>query len=126
MGVFLGVPVRSDLWRRWGEFAFLLGLVLYFRLSGSLPEVPLCPSHYFGYRCLTCGTTRSLWNLLHGDLGTAWRFNPIGFVVLVVLVRRIFVLALPGLSRALEGRWVDWGLLGAFLAFGVLREIAVL
>ena len=129
MGVLLGTidgwRLRSDL-RRGGELAFLIGILLYFLLSRSLPDIPLCPSGYFGYRCPTCGTTRSLWNILHGNFATAWGFNPIGYVVLLVLCRRIVVLSLLSrrVNQLLESGLADLSLLGAFLAFGFLRVIA--
>jgi hypothetical protein len=122
-----GGRLRSSLVRRCVELASIVGILLYFLLSKSLPDIPLCPSYYFGYRCPTCGTTRSLWNILHGNFATAWSFNPIGYVVLLVLCRRILVLSSSSrsLNRLLEHRWMDLGLLGGFLAFGFLREIGV-
>ncbi len=109
------------------ELSLIVGLLFYLSVSEALPDVPLCPSHYFGYRCPTCGTTRSVWCILHGDFGTAWDFNPIGYVVLLVLGRRIVVLSASnrGLNELLENKWVNLTLLSAFLTFVFLRMAAV-
>lgn len=86
--------------------AAIIGLVLaYFAFSPRLIDVPLCPSAFFGGApCPTCGTTRAVWHLLHGDLQEAWTANPLGFLVAFLLARRLTILCIPlGAIR----RWLD-------------------
>lgn len=45
-----------------------------------------CPSQkWLGLPCPGCGTTRSLLSILNGNLGEAMRWNPLGYLALVVL-----------------------------------------
>jgi hypothetical protein len=87
-----------------------------------LPDLPLC---FFkastGLDCPTCGTTRSVYALLHGHFAQAWRYNPTGYLVLVFALRHA-LLWLPG-----EGAWKRFlaapawipVMLGALVAFGL-------
>ena len=71
-----------------------------------LPGIPsgfpiLCPLYATtGLYCATCGATRSTFALLHGDLASAFDFNPL-FVVLLPLFA---YLALAGYLRLLPVR----------------------
>src|SRR5512136_624887 len=79
--------------RRWVEVTLILGVLVYFFLAQMPPSLLSCPFlSITGHECPTCGTTRSLWNILHGNLSKAWHLNPVGYCVLVVLIRRICVL----------------------------------
>jgi hypothetical protein len=113
---------------RWVELLAIALFLLYLTSSDSLIDVPLCLNRCLGIRCPTCGTTRSLWHLLHGKFVEAWALNPIGYVALFVLARRAFVLARPRhpMIRLVEHRWLDVGLLTGYLIFGSLRLIRVL
>ncbi len=108
-------------WRRWCELLLLAAILGYFAVSPALPDFPLCPfRHFLGSSCPTCGTTRSVWAILHGNFAAAWGFNPIGFVVVVALIRRLPTLLLP------KVRWIQIAngdvpnvlLLAAFFALG--------
>lgn len=53
----------------------------------SVPLIPACPWHVMtGWPCPGCGTTRAIVHLLHAEVPSAFRFNPlaasaaIGFV----------------------------------------------
>lgn len=116
-------------WPRWCELMVIAAVLGYFALSPGLPDFPLCPFRYFfGWNCPTCGTTRSVWAVLHGNLVAAWRFNPLGFVVVVALCRRLATLLLP------EARWIRLAnndvptivLLVLFFALGYARLCHVL
>jgi len=109
------------------ELGMILGLLAYVAATDSLIDLPLCWSRTLGLPCPTCGTTRSLWHLLHGDLPGAWASNPIGYVALLVLVRRVVVISSPDRTavRILERRWLDYGLLASYLAFGLSRLIGI-
>ena len=95
-------------------------------------EFPGCLFHHLtGFVCPGCGMTRATYAALHGRLGEAIRFNPLGMVV--------FPVALLAMGLELAG-WVrgaalpvrmgfgpcaaGW-LIGVVLALGVLRNIPV-
>ena len=109
--------------KRWGEFFIILGVLGVFAFAKRLPEIPTCPIRYFSdSRCPTCGTTRSVWHLLHGRFAEAWRMNPVGFVVFLVLMRRLWFLLyakVGGITPVAHGPAADWILLFAFFACGL-------
>jgi hypothetical protein len=52
-------------------------------LSAGLPT-PVCPLHTLsGLPCPTCGMTRGLRCLLHGNVEAAFLFNPLGLVIIL-------------------------------------------
>lgn len=57
-----------------------------------------------GLPCPGCGLTRSVTNILHGDFGLAWAYNPFGF-----MFAGLFVLLAAGLflPRAWVRRWEE-------------------
>ena len=82
---------------------------------------PPCPLHrYTGLWCPGCGTTRALHQLFHGNVATAFRFNPLAISLLPV----IGYLAVRREEGLLKPVWI-WTLLGVVVAFGVLRNIPV-
>lgn len=94
-----------------------------------VPIYPMCIFHRVtGLDCPGCGSLRALHALLHGDLATALRFN--AFVVLslpllawiggVFCWRQLHEQPPPKLRPL----WL-WTYLGAFLAFGILRDLPV-
>jgi hypothetical protein len=43
--------------------------------------LPRCPFNWLtGLDCPACGSTRMVYSLLHGDLASAWHFNPVMLV----------------------------------------------
>jgi Protein of unknown function (DUF2752) len=103
------------------EFSAIVAILAGFALFPSLPAIPVCPYAFLsGHACPTCGTTRSLWNILHGNFAAAFAFNPIGFIVAFVLIRRLAVLLLANnrILRILDGRYINAALLTLYLALG--------
>ena len=50
---------------------------------GGVPWLPDCLFHKFtGLHCPGCGMTRAANATLHGHLGAAFRFNPVGMILL--------------------------------------------
>lgn len=48
--------------------------------------LPTCVFHAVsGLPCPTCGATRGLVALLHGNVNEAWRFNPLAFATLAAV-----------------------------------------
>ncbi|HEV7588813.1 MAG TPA: DUF2752 domain-containing protein [Longimicrobium sp.] len=87
----------------------------------TLPGVPLCPVKWLtGQDCPTCGVTRALFALLHGSVGEAAALNPIAFLVVLAVIRRLWLLhfAEGGLGRLLSRPMVERGTLAAFFALG--------
>lgn len=89
---------------------------------------PTCPFlAVTGWYCPGCGALRAVHALAHGDLVTALERNPftvlaLGYVVLtwVFWLQRT---ATGRPSRGLAPPWVLYGVLGAILAFWVLRNL---
>jgi hypothetical protein len=93
-------------------------------LSSHLPALPLCPFHYLtGVECPTCGTTRAVWFIVHCEFRNAWMMNPIGFIVVAAVVRRIAMLACrnPRFVAVMGERWLEITLLSAFFVFAAIR-----
>ena len=81
-----------------------------------------------GLLCPGCGSTRALHALMHGDLRTAWRFNPLA-VMAVPLTGAFAVRQARGVwtgrwwPNPLGNRYVIACLLGTVFGFGVLRNL---
>jgi hypothetical protein len=80
---------------------------------------PPCQLHKLtGLWCPGCGSTRALHQLLHGNLMTAFRFNPLA----ILLLPLVAYLAVRRQRAVIKPIWI-WTLLGVVVAFGVLRNI---
>ena len=130
---------RSRGWTRAMYVALVLGagvfavvgvgalLVLYPRASWVLPP---CLFHELtGLHCTGCGSTRSAYALLTGDLGGAWVQNPLFLLVLPWLgygtVRGAVRLLLPGRdlpSANVPGK-LYWVFAAAVIAFSIARNL---
>ncbi len=52
---------------------------------GTAGFFPGCPMFLWtGWQCPGCGTTRALHAVLHGDVATAWAFNPLTMTLFVL------------------------------------------
>lgn len=95
----------------------------------TLPRLSVCTFYNMtGLPCATCGLTRSLCSIAHGEFANAWHYHPFGFlfsslflaVALMPLVRRAAPSFQPRLPRApLASAWFA----GALLLFGISRWI---
>jgi len=106
------------------EISIIVGVLVCFALLPSLPNVPLCPYAWIaGKPCPTCGTTRSLWSLAHGNLAASLALNPIGLILAFALLRRLAVLLLPNsrVIRFIDGDSVNLVLLALYLALGFVH-----
>lgn len=88
---------------------------------------PRCQFHRLtGLNCPGCGSLRALHHLTHGEIGAAFRCNPL-------LIGLLPLLAFVGVRWLRHGRKAFdtvllrpvavWTLLGATVAFGVLRNL---
>jgi hypothetical protein len=70
-------------------------------LSGlkSAPLPTLCPSRWLGFRCPTCGVTRSVIALTHGDWRASLALHRFGWLILALILAqvpyRLYRLAAP-------------------------------
>ena len=66
-----------------------------------------------GYPCPTCGATRGVLQLLRGDVGAAWRLNPLLFSVLAVAAALLALRVALGRAVRVEAsrrqRRIAWG-----------------
>lgn len=83
---------------------------------------PRCVFHAVtGLACPGCGSLRAAHSFLHGDFATAFRFNPLLFVLLP-LAGLAWLAYRPASLSAVPAKWI-WALLGVIIAFGVLRNL---
>lgn len=95
-----------------------------------VPWLPACVFHEItGLHCAGCGMTRATYALLHGRLGEAFRYNPLGMILLPVALIGIVIEILgwvrgrPLLIRLRIGRNGAWVLAAVVLGFWILRNI---
>lgn len=110
--------------------AVILAILLYERGPSGNGLLPGCLFHRLtGFDCPGCGMTRATHAALHGRLGEAIRFNPLGVIVLpVVLV--ISAVQIPAWLRdrplpirfKVSQRGV-WWIVGVVMGYWVLRNI---
>ena len=132
--------MTADRKRGWGQFALVNGALLLLafaafpllvRLMGTLPKsLFFCAvKRYLHLYCFTCGGTRATQALLRGDLLAALR----GHAAVVWTYGALAFWDSRGLVRLLSGKkdpyriskWFWWGLLFAFLLYGVLRDVSL-
>ena len=62
-------------------------IVLYFFDPETAGIYPVCPSKFIsGYDCPGCGSLRATHALLHGNIASAWRYNPAIFFAIALLL----------------------------------------
>jgi len=109
--------------RRMAEGSAILGVLAMLTLLPALPSVPACPFRMTtGIPCPTCGVTRGVFALLHGDFLHAVQMNPLSVVVVVVLLRRLLVLTAAGtrLSSYADSPTADRVLIAIFFSAGII------
>ena len=110
--------------------ALTVGVVF---LVGHDPKVagtyPPCPTFALtGLMCPGCGTLRALYALLHGDLASAWRANPLAVLAAPLMLWGVVALARAAVTgRAPRFRFVSprlgpWLLVGAAV-YMVIRNV---
>lgn len=112
----------------------LLGLAVGFWLLREhgpfVPWLPGCTFHRLtGLHCPGCGMTRAAAALAHGDLAAAFRFNPVGMVLLPLaliglgLEALAWIRAKPPRHRLQAGPRTAWLLVWLVIAFWILRNL---
>lgn len=78
------IPGERDTELLWGSILCLADLIATVWLCSGLVPTPLCPFHCMtGIPCPTCGMTRGLCCLLHGEFVSGLLFNPLGMLLLM-------------------------------------------
>lgn len=63
-------------------------------------EITVCPFKLVaGYPCPSCGTTRSITALLHGNILEAFMINPLGIVSSLIILSVVILLTLDLLTK---------------------------
>jgi hypothetical protein len=118
----------------WVVFGILtLAVAAYLLRAGGPAGVPWLPGCVFhdltGLSCPGCGMTRAAHATLHGRLGEAIRFNPVGMILLplaavgVAIETAGWVLGKPLPFRLRVGVAGAWILAGVVIGFGIARNI---
>lgn len=100
------------------------------RGPNGLPWLPDCTFHHLtGLHCAGCGMTRAAHATLHGRIGEAFRFNPVGMVLLPLAFVGIGIEILgwirgrPLSFRLNVGAFGAWAIVWIVLIFWILRNI---
>jgi len=89
----------------------------------------LCPIRRFtGNLCPTCGITRSVHSIIHGDFAQGWILNPAGFIFVVAVLSRGIALRLNSSAWAKVNNHVlfEIVLLVSFFGLAFLRYFQVI
>lgn len=113
-------------WRRWAGISALAAaataatVALYRFDPTRVHFYPQCVFHALtGLQCPGCGTTRALYHLLHGDVGGAFRLNPMlfAFAPFAVVSMRSRRFAMSPI--------VGWTALFVTVAWWIVRNLAI-
>src|SRR5688572_19781218 len=97
---------------------------LYFFAPTEHAFYPRCVFHTLtGLACPGCGSLRAVHSLLHREVVTAFRFNPLLLTVLPVAAIASVVRRFLGLKPA-NPFWI-WLLLAVIVGFSILRNLPV-
>jgi hypothetical protein len=106
----------------WLTTAATVGLLVALGLfTFGLPPIDLHPpTHRLGIMDPLCGGTRSAWLTLHGRLGDAWKYNPLGIAAVLAAI----LVAARTLLGLLSRRWVNlhirWSPRGRFAVLTIV------
>lgn len=106
----------------------VLAVFLYRHGPHGFALYPGCLFRKFtGLDCPGCGMTRATYAAMHGRIGEAFRFNPVGMVIFPLAVLGISIELIGwirGRPRSLQvGAKGAWGLAFLVIAFWFLRNI---
>jgi len=98
---------------------------------GKTGFFPACPFRTLtGFTCPGCGSTRGLHWLLHGDIVSAFEFNPLMVLLLPFLLYALVRYTAAAVSgRPLQKHYVDakyiWMLFAVIMSFWIFRNTRV-
>ena len=106
----------------------LAGSYLFIFEPGQSGYFPICPFRALtGLNCPGCGTTRSLHQLLHGNVIAAFKLNPLFVLALPFLIWALIrytnsaFLGRPLSTVNLKPRYV-WSVVGLVISFWIFRN----
>ena len=108
--------------------AFIL-LFLYLDRFRIFEYLIVCPLHYFGLYCPTCGMTRAAHALLRLDFAASLAYHPLLplFIVMVLYYEIAHLCSvLKGRKLLRHPRRMLYFTVGAFVAFFILRNVLLL
>ncbi|MBN2879758.1 MAG: DUF2752 domain-containing protein [Clostridia bacterium] len=76
--------------------------------------------------CMSCGLTRFVYFAMHGDFGTAFRYNILGpFLLLVLLVIYFYFIRWSFFDKEFPRipAWFAWAFLAFAIVYSVLRNL---
>ena len=110
----------------------LSGLVVLFVFDPSRHGFyPKCLFHSLtGLHCPGCGSTRALYEVVHGHVGAAFALNPLIVVLVPFLlcgwvVQKLWQKNLQPAERLFSKPGVAWTIAVVVIAFGILRNIPI-
>lgn len=117
--------LRRHRWFVWiiGVAALVLAVVLFAFNPESSTFYPICVfKKATGWSCPACGCLRASHQLLHGHIAAAFHLNALFVIALpiggLLAFQKIF--QKPIIKKP---AWLGWTLLGAFILFGILRNL---
>jgi hypothetical protein len=100
------------------------GWVLYTFPPGTVSFYPPCAFRALtGLQCAGCGTTRALHQLLHGNIGEAFRLNPMLFAVGLMGIFSVPSVLRNEVPPFLMKRWFAWTALTVVVGWSILRNV---
>lgn len=94
------------------------------------PVFPKCPFLLVtGYECPGCGSQRAIHNLLHFNIGAAFRYNAFMLLALPYIFLGVYLEYFggrrlhPGLEKIFFGKWAALLVLGVIIGFWIGRNI---
>ena len=108
--------------------AAFFAIYIYARFDPAETFFPKCPFFWAtGLKCPGCGSQRALHQLLHLDIGAAFRYNAclVAFIPVLLYLAAAALLRdrYPKLYRASHHPAFSWTLLGIILLWWILRNI---
>ena len=112
----------------WGLGIGILG-ILYLILGSKYNFLIHCPIYEItGLYCPGCGITRMLISILKGEFYQAFRYNPLLFGLMPLIILYFIDLGIAQITKKktlvlkLEP-YIWYGLVGIFIIYGILRNI---
>ena len=105
-------------------FAALAAYILYTVDPSTSHAYPRCLfKTATGYDCPGCGSTRAVHHLLHGRVGTAFRYNPMLFVAGVAFAPALVTLLRGRTPEYVAKPWFAWSALVLTVGWWVARNV---